>query len=106
MKKRPPNIPDRGTETVRGNPEAWLEDFAAALGRPEENLPPGKGWVSMDALAIACGHTHATSNFKKRIGEMVAKKQLDRHDGTRYDPQEKRLVRRVTYRMNPPKKNA
>lgn len=79
---------------------AWLRDFAAILNKPDEKLPPGKGWVEMSGLLKACGRPRITSTFKKKTTELVRSGLLEMHSGTRFDEKRKKLVRRVSYRWN------
>lgn len=75
----------------------WLKSFSAVINRPEERLPP-PGYVSMEEMARACGKSHPTSTFKTEIGRLIKEEKMDRHNGTRYDKNHRKLVRRTTYK--------
>jgi len=52
----------------------------------------------MEEMARACGKSHPTSTFKTEIGRLIKEEKMDRHNGTRYDKNHRKLVRRTTYK--------
>lgn len=77
---------------------AWLSDFQELLNRPDERLPPGRGWVTVDDLCAACGRKPGNNKVFARVAALVVSGQYDKFDGSQYDPVRRKVFRQVWYR--------
>lgn len=75
---------------------AWLRDFQELLNRPEEKLPPGSGWLTVDQMKAATGS--GRNRIQKFVRGLVEAGDYEEFTGSQFSKELNKSFRQVWYR--------